>query len=262
MTEKPDLNATLTRLRENAAAFQTSLARHTSEERQGKGFAFDVQLIEERDDLSIVMVEDFGILDAAMSGRGAFGDAPQAWGIDRLTDEQLAACKADWPELGMFADSTVRQMADVVGIRMVRAMAQEAVRRAAHVLATMNAGGSAAPTPLPEKPMERDKLIDTVTGALFRRSPDEIAGTESVAMAICAHAPRINALREVGEIAQAQYRAALVDWIKTHAECVCVTNCAEDPATACSLSGQQHVHPRTHGEFGPCAVHRDAPGDL
>jgi hypothetical protein len=38
--------------------------------------------------------------------------------------------------------------------------------------------------------------------------------------------------------------------------CECYHTCAEDPATACSLSGDWHVHP---GE--PCPVHPDAPGD-
>jgi hypothetical protein len=38
--------------------------------------------------------------------------------------------------------------------------------------------------------------------------------------------------------------------------CACVFSCADDPATACSLSGEFHVHP---GE--PCQVHPDAPGD-
>jgi hypothetical protein len=40
------------------------------------------------------------------------------------------------------------------------------------------------------------------------------------------------------------------------AECTCYHTCAEDPETACSLSGEWHVHP---GE--PCPVHPDAPGD-
>lgn len=40
------------------------------------------------------------------------------------------------------------------------------------------------------------------------------------------------------------------------ADCECYHTCAEDPDTACSLSGQFHVHP---GE--PCPVHPDAPGD-
>jgi hypothetical protein len=45
-------------------------------------------------------------------------------------------------------------------------------------------------------------------------------------------------------------------------ECVCVHTCAEDPPTACSLSGQWHVHPDDgSGTFGPCPVHPDAPGD-
>jgi hypothetical protein len=40
------------------------------------------------------------------------------------------------------------------------------------------------------------------------------------------------------------------------AGCTCIHTCAEDPPTACSLSGDWHVHP---GE--PCPVHPDAPGD-
>lgn len=46
-------------------------------------------------------------------------------------------------------------------------------------------------------------------------------------------------------------------------ECTCVVSCAEDPATACSLSGRPHVHPDDgRGIFGPCPEHPDAPGDL
>lgn len=40
------------------------------------------------------------------------------------------------------------------------------------------------------------------------------------------------------------------------ADCTCIIACDEDPDTACSLSGEWHVHP---GE--PCPVHPDAPGD-
>lgn len=46
-------------------------------------------------------------------------------------------------------------------------------------------------------------------------------------------------------------------------KCTCVHTCAEDPQTACSLSGQWHVHPDNGlGIFGPCPEHPDAPGDL
>lgn len=47
-------------------------------------------------------------------------------------------------------------------------------------------------------------------------------------------------------------------------ECTCVINCAEDPRTACSLSGRRHVHPEIPGMpgvYGPCPEHPDAPGD-
>jgi hypothetical protein len=51
--------------------------------------------------------------------------------------------------------------------------------------------------------------------------------------------------------------------IRAAAECTCVISCSDDPATACSLSGINHVHPdEGSGIFGPCPVHPDAPGDL
>ncbi|MFF4543707.1 hypothetical protein ACFY1J_05580 [Streptomyces sp. NPDC001406] len=135
MYQRPDLNGPLANLRSNVEAWKTSLARHASEERRGKGLAWDVELMEERDDLAAKIVEDFATIDAELSKRWVIDNAaPSAWTIDRLTDEQIAAAKADWPELGMFADCTIRQVADVLGIRMVRAMAQEAVRRAPAVL--------------------------------------------------------------------------------------------------------------------------------
>ncbi|MDH6629365.1 hypothetical protein M2271_007201 [Streptomyces sp. LBL] len=135
MYQKPDLDTPLANLRTNTEAWKTSVARHASDERMGKGLSWDVELMEERDDLAAKIVEYFGTIDAELSKRRIIDNAaPSAWTIDRLTDEQIAACKADWPELGMFADSTIRQVADVLGIRMVRAMAQEAVRRAPAVL--------------------------------------------------------------------------------------------------------------------------------
>lgn len=50
----------------------------------------------------------------------------------------------------------------------------------------------------------------------------------------------------------------------TSVECTCVHDCANDPATRCSLSGDWHVHPddpQWPGIFGPCPIHPDAPGD-
>jgi hypothetical protein len=45
--------------------------------------------------------------------------------------------------------------------------------------------------------------------------------------------------------------------------CTCVYSCADDPPTACSLSGEWHVHPDDgRGLFGACPEHPDAPGDL
>jgi hypothetical protein len=45
------------------------------------------------------------------------------------------------------------------------------------------------------------------------------------------------------------------------AECRCVYSCADDPPTACHLSGDWHTHPDEDGGFGPCPAHPDAPGD-
>jgi hypothetical protein len=45
-------------------------------------------------------------------------------------------------------------------------------------------------------------------------------------------------------------------------DCTCVEYCNEDPRTACSLSGEPHVHPADQGfGFGPCPVHPERPGD-
>lgn len=46
--------------------------------------------------------------------------------------------------------------------------------------------------------------------------------------------------------------------------CTCVHTCSEDPRTACSLSGDWHVHPnRWPGDvFGACPDHPEAQGDL
>lgn len=47
-------------------------------------------------------------------------------------------------------------------------------------------------------------------------------------------------------------------------DCTCVHSCADHPPTACSLSGQWHVHPNRYpGDvFGACPLHPEAPGDL
>lgn len=47
-------------------------------------------------------------------------------------------------------------------------------------------------------------------------------------------------------------------------ECTCLHTCAEDPASACSLSGRWHVHPSQFlwDGLGACPVHPEAPGDL
>ncbi|MEU7031616.1 hypothetical protein AB0A60_33575 [Streptomyces sp. NPDC046275] len=135
MYEKPDLDTPLAALRTNITAWQASLQRHLSEERKGQGIAFDVQLMEDRDDIAAKIVEDFTAIDTEMSKRRVIDSAaPSAWSIERLTDAELAAAKADWPELALFNDATLRLAADVLGIRMVRDMARQAVRNAPGVL--------------------------------------------------------------------------------------------------------------------------------
>lgn len=45
-------------------------------------------------------------------------------------------------------------------------------------------------------------------------------------------------------------------------QCTCVVNCAETSSTACSLAGQQHVHPAVSSlpdVHGPCPEHPDVP---
>ncbi|MFD7867004.1 hypothetical protein [Streptomyces sp. NPDC059783] len=135
MYEKPDLDTPLADLRTNITAWQASLERHLSEERKRQGVAFDVQLIEDRDDIAAKIVKNITAIDTEMSKRRVIDSAaPAAWSIDRLTDAELAAAKADWPELALFNDATLRLAADVLGIHMVRDMARQAVRNAPTVL--------------------------------------------------------------------------------------------------------------------------------
>ncbi|RZU28218.1 hypothetical protein EV284_6384 [Streptomyces sp. BK022] len=125
--------------------------------------------------------------------------------------------------------------------------------------------GMIQPSPDPDrKPMPLEQLVETVEGALYRRTAEQVAAVPWVAEAIGLHDPRIRALGEVAALAEQQYRAALVEWIGRDWTCLCVVSCAEDPATACSLSGERHVHPEIPGRpgvYGPCPVHPDAPGD-
>lgn len=63
--------------------------------------------------------------------------------------------------------------------------------------------------------------------------------------------------------------ALRTQWIEDHdrlpdiGDCTCLYSCADDPAEACSLSGEWHVHPQDErGVTGACPLHPDAPGDL
>jgi hypothetical protein len=123
--------------------------------------------------------------------------------------------------------------------------------------------------PSPERdqcPMPLERLVELVEGAQHRRKPEEIAAVPWVAEAIGAHAPKMRGMGEVAALAEQRHRAALVEWITRDWTSLCVVNCAEDPATACSLSGRErHVHPAIPGRpgvYGPCPMHPDAPGDL
>ncbi|WP_240152146.1 hypothetical protein [Streptomyces mobaraensis] len=90
----PDLDIPLTGLSTNITAWQASLQRHLSEECKAKGIAFDVQLMEDRDDIAAKIVEDFTAIDTEMSKRRVIASAaPSAWSIERLTDATLRA----WP---------------------------------------------------------------------------------------------------------------------------------------------------------------------
>ncbi|MFD9190317.1 hypothetical protein ACFWCA_19065 [Streptomyces phaeochromogenes] len=115
-----------------------------------------------------------------------------------------------------------------------------------------------------QQPMPLERLVEVMEGALRRRTPEEIAAVPWIAEAIGLHCPAIRAQGEVAALAERQHRAALAEWISRDWTCLCVVSCDEDPATACSLSGQQHVHPAIPGHpgaYGPCPVHPDAPGD-
>lgn len=64
-----------------------------------------------------------------------------------------------------------------------------------------------------QEPMPLDDLVATVTAALLRRTPHEVASVPWVAKAIGAHEPSIRAMGEVAGHAEERYRAKLVEWI-------------------------------------------------
>ncbi|MET8696849.1 hypothetical protein ABZV65_30415 [Streptomyces bauhiniae] len=114
------------------------------------------------------------------------------------------------------------------------------------------------------RPVSLEKLVDAAVSTSRYRSVQATAAVPHIAEQIGLHDPRIRALGEVAALAEQQYRAALVEWIERDWTCRCIVSCAEDPATACSLSGEQHVHPAIPGRpgvYGPCPLHPDAPGD-
>ncbi|MCG8971841.1 hypothetical protein [Streptomyces sp. CL12-4] len=114
------------------------------------------------------------------------------------------------------------------------------------------------------RPVTLEQLLATVEGARRTRELEEIAAVPWIAEVIGQHAPAIRALGEVAAQAEQQYRTALIEWMSRDWTCLCVVSCDEDPATACSLSGQEHVHPEIPGQpgvYGPCPLHPDAPGD-
>jgi hypothetical protein len=64
-------------------------------------------------------------------------------------------------------------------------------------------------------------------------------------------------LEEIEELVRRlDSRAAEEAGMSEATDCECVVSCSDDPPTACSLSGEPHVHPEQR-----CPVHPDAPGD-
>ncbi|MFF8399895.1 hypothetical protein [Streptomyces sp. NPDC016172] len=134
MYEKPDLDTVLADMRENSAAWE----KNADETRAGVDtltWGQQIDRMGERDDFAMSLVEGFKRLDEVMSTHRGLGSvAPASWSVDRLTDEDLAKAKEQWPELAIFEDKVIRNYADLLGIRAVRYLAQVAVRNAPAVL--------------------------------------------------------------------------------------------------------------------------------
>lgn len=134
--QKPELDETLTELRRNVAAWSRNADRAMSSERMGKGIAWDIRRLEQRDDLALSMVDSFRALDAAMSAHhGVMDCSPAPWRVTPLTDEQFAEVLRDLPELAVFGPVLARQLSDHYGIRHVRYLAQTAMKNARRTVA-------------------------------------------------------------------------------------------------------------------------------
>ncbi|MEU1275629.1 hypothetical protein [Streptomyces sp. NPDC005799] len=157
----------------------------------------------------------------------------------------------------------VRELVDVAHIYAEDGAALSAMQNLVDAIAAIRSIIEPGPDQ-DRRPVPLERLVETVEGAQRTRKPEEIAAVPWVAEAIGLHDPAIRALGDVATLAQQRYHAALVEWITRDWTCLCVVSCDEDPATACGLSGQQHVHPAIPGRpgvYGPCPVHPDAPGD-
>lgn len=118
------------------------------------------------------------------------------------------------------------------------------------------------PRPTAEQELQRTRTANNVIDAAYRQADRTGKNTERYRLdgALAVYAA-LSGISWGSALALAEARVA--DEIYATAEasgpaaCECITSCADVPATACSLSGEPHVHPET----GRCPAHPAAPGD-
>lgn len=146
--QKPDLDTALQSLRTTVASWKSNVDRTHSDERVGKGIAWEIGRMEERDDLASHLIETLTRLDEAMSSHHGTGScAPAAWRVKPLTDAQFTEVLRDLPQLAIFGEQAVRELTDHFGIHYVRYLAQDAVKRVTQL-----------PAPAGSVPLEADTL--------------------------------------------------------------------------------------------------------
>ncbi|MER5301393.1 hypothetical protein ABT039_18225 [Streptomyces lasiicapitis] len=123
-----DANAVLSYLREMASRWEENADR-TRAAGTTESLGWQIDRMGERDDIANDLVPAWRALDEAMTSSVGLA-RPEAWRVPPLTDAECSRAFTDWPELAVFGEDLVKELARHHGVRYVRWMAQRAVKNA------------------------------------------------------------------------------------------------------------------------------------
>ncbi|MEV0437686.1 hypothetical protein AB0I84_21125 [Streptomyces spectabilis] len=123
-----DANATLRDLRELASQWRENADR-TRAVGTTESLGWQIDRMGERDDIAAELVTAWQALDEMLTSSVGLA-RPEVWRVAPLTDTECARAFTDWPEMAVFGEDLVKELARHHGIRYVRWLAQRAVENA------------------------------------------------------------------------------------------------------------------------------------